>query len=631
MAVFVQGPEGEMIILEPGASAEEQAAAMRGGERAAQAQREREAWVREEARRTGEQERFIAQRMGPAPQRPTTTRTTTTTTTRTEVPRAQPISPEEFEERFGDQYTTAEALTFPIRALTGLLGAISNALTGAAGIIQEEVSPEEREGEIVTGEAMVQRHGNYGQFITISALAAKLIAEAAVAVAAGYAAYRAAEIYEEAAVADPNLTEEEMNILAEYIVADLVANGFMDWVAEEAIRRNAKDERDLEKITEEGIENVLTEERIREILGRTAEEQAARGPPRKKPRWRWIRDHLFEIVLVQNAIQATVMAVFIAEEFMQQTSFVKGRISSETESMFYTARGLVQSADNALKNGDVELARQNIDALSETLDSIEDFINDHGEFAVAGRAELNRLRIEEGRLMDTFNSMFVAYPTRGVVVKVNDGDTFVLDTGDSVRIKGIEAPERGFTGPPPQNYTWSECTHALEGLIIGQEVILEVDPNEPRDGFGRILAYVIRASDGLDVGSWMIENGYARVRGSGYGQAETERTREEIAEELRRKTLDLSAQLVGLAMGISRRQFEQIRPPNFTEMGDNMARAARDLARGTGGSIREIESNLRGIKSAMSRLERGGLRIPTSITDRIGEIEELIKEYKAVM
>jgi micrococcal nuclease len=91
-----------------------------------------------------------------------------------------------------------------------------------------------------------------------------------------------------------------------------------------------------------------------------------------------------------------------------------------------------------------------------------------------------------------------------VVASITDGDTFRTTDDVRVRIIGIDTPElRG-----------DECfadaaTDHLDSLIPpGTEVRLVVDV-DPEDRFGRVLAYVERVSDGLDVGLAMAADGYA--------------------------------------------------------------------------------------------------------------------------
>ena len=68
------------------------------------------------------------------------------------------------------------------------------------------------------------------------------------------------------------------------------------------------------------------------------------------------------------------------------------------------------------------------------------------------------------------------------VTKVIDGDTIEIDTGESVRLIGINAPEVG-------EDCYEEAKKELENLILGKEVTLEADV-EDKDEYGRLLRYV---------------------------------------------------------------------------------------------------------------------------------------------
>jgi micrococcal nuclease len=98
------------------------------------------------------------------------------------------------------------------------------------------------------------------------------------------------------------------------------------------------------------------------------------------------------------------------------------------------------------------------------------------------------------------------------VERVTDGDTIRVSGGDfddeSVRLIGIDTPE--VDGP----YTDAECfgvkssARARTLMPEGSEVELVLDAQE-RDRFGRVLAYVYRASDGRFVNAAMVRGGFA--------------------------------------------------------------------------------------------------------------------------
>lgn len=77
------------------------------------------------------------------------------------------------------------------------------------------------------------------------------------------------------------------------------------------------------------------------------------------------------------------------------------------------------------------------------------------------------------------------------VVKIIDGDTIKLENGMTVRLLGINAPERG------QKY-YNEAKRFLEKLVYGKEVILERD-SKNRDQYGRYLRYLILNESNVNV------------------------------------------------------------------------------------------------------------------------------------
>src|SRR3954451_1796308 len=93
------------------------------------------------------------------------------------------------------------------------------------------------------------------------------------------------------------------------------------------------------------------------------------------------------------------------------------------------------------------------------------------------------------------------------VQRVVDGDTIVLAGGERVRYIGVDTPESVKPGTPVQCYA-KAASRANERLVAGQRVRLRYDA-EPRDRYGRTLAYVYRARDGLFVNAALVRGGYA--------------------------------------------------------------------------------------------------------------------------
>src|SRR3954449_8876866 len=97
------------------------------------------------------------------------------------------------------------------------------------------------------------------------------------------------------------------------------------------------------------------------------------------------------------------------------------------------------------------------------------------------------------------------------VVRVVDGDTIVASVGgreERVRYIGMDTPEDVKPGTPVQCYS-RRAAAENQRLVAGRRVRL-VEDAEARDRYGRLLAYVYRASDGLFVNAELVRRGFAR-------------------------------------------------------------------------------------------------------------------------
>ncbi len=98
------------------------------------------------------------------------------------------------------------------------------------------------------------------------------------------------------------------------------------------------------------------------------------------------------------------------------------------------------------------------------------------------------------------------------VTDVVDGDTVDVSTGETIRVIGIDTPERGVCG-------YSEATANMEALVLGKSVTLTAAPaKDDVDRYGRLLRYVDVA--GVDAGLDQINKGFAIARydsRDGYG------------------------------------------------------------------------------------------------------------------
>jgi micrococcal nuclease len=99
------------------------------------------------------------------------------------------------------------------------------------------------------------------------------------------------------------------------------------------------------------------------------------------------------------------------------------------------------------------------------------------------------------------------------VERVIDGDTIVVRLGgrrERVRYVGMDTPETVKPGTPVQCY--GPAAHALNARLLAghARVTLRFD-RELRDRYGRLLAYVYRARDGLFVNATLVRAGAART------------------------------------------------------------------------------------------------------------------------
>lgn len=91
---------------------------------------------------------------------------------------------------------------------------------------------------------------------------------------------------------------------------------------------------------------------------------------------------------------------------------------------------------------------------------------------------------------------------------VADGDTIVLTGGERVRYAGINAPEVAHDGETGEPYG-EEARRFNQKLVLGRWLNLEL-AEEPRDHYGRLLAYVF-LEDGTFVNGELVQQGYAHL------------------------------------------------------------------------------------------------------------------------
>ncbi len=105
-------------------------------------------------------------------------------------------------------------------------------------------------------------------------------------------------------------------------------------------------------------------------------------------------------------------------------------------------------------------------------------------------------------------------PSSSVTTTGVDGDTLHLSDGEKVRLIGVHVVETLDSNESPGEFG-RKVDRFTHGLVHGEELRLEFDQvnaaTSHRDKFGRILAYVFRKRDALDLNLELVREGYARV------------------------------------------------------------------------------------------------------------------------
>ena len=102
-------------------------------------------------------------------------------------------------------------------------------------------------------------------------------------------------------------------------------------------------------------------------------------------------------------------------------------------------------------------------------------------------------------------------PGEGRVVEVVDGDTIVVRLvggNETVRLIGIDTPEEKKPDTPVECYA-VEAARRTEELLPRDTVVRLERDKEARDRYGRLLAYVTRASDGVSIEVELLRDGFA--------------------------------------------------------------------------------------------------------------------------
>ena len=92
--------------------------------------------------------------------------------------------------------------------------------------------------------------------------------------------------------------------------------------------------------------------------------------------------------------------------------------------------------------------------------------------------------------------------TTGTVTRIIDGDNLELDNGKSIRLYGINCPEKN------QKFS-QEAINLSAKLAINQQITIDYQPNYSADKWGRILGYVF--IDDTFLNQELVKQGYCEV------------------------------------------------------------------------------------------------------------------------
>jgi endonuclease YncB( thermonuclease family) len=95
-------------------------------------------------------------------------------------------------------------------------------------------------------------------------------------------------------------------------------------------------------------------------------------------------------------------------------------------------------------------------------------------------------------------------PEDGKVIKVYDGDTVTLASGDKVRLRWVNTPELR-----PLEPFAVQARDSATDLLMGQQVELVYGPGDKRDGYGRLVAGI--RSEESDLSLHLLKQGLAHV------------------------------------------------------------------------------------------------------------------------
>ena len=89
-----------------------------------------------------------------------------------------------------------------------------------------------------------------------------------------------------------------------------------------------------------------------------------------------------------------------------------------------------------------------------------------------------------------------------IVTKIIDGDTIIVEGGETIRLLGYDCDERG-------KPCYQTAKERMEELVLGEKVIIEIEGVD-KDLYGRGLRYVFLNEKNIN--KQMVEEGYCVAR-----------------------------------------------------------------------------------------------------------------------
>ncbi len=94
-------------------------------------------------------------------------------------------------------------------------------------------------------------------------------------------------------------------------------------------------------------------------------------------------------------------------------------------------------------------------------------------------------------------------PTNPTVTRIIDGDNIELETGESVRLYGINCPEKN------QDF-YQEAVDLTTKLALNKQIRIEYQPNYQKDTWNRILGYVF--INDIFLNQELVKSGFCKVK-----------------------------------------------------------------------------------------------------------------------